>query len=170
MKHNILVIWHSNLVILDIIIYWGRLQLRSSSIELIFYWGHLPLSSSSNEVVFHCSHLPLRSSFIQDIFYWGCLPFRSSSIYFGITFGSCISSFGTFLGGWEGKWGGGGGGWMKSKTKLTQSSRAGAGTELGNIQRLLKYKLNWAYTVIVLTVSIPYKQAWPISSSRRGCV
>ena len=69
------------LVILDIIIYWGRLQLRLSSIEFIFYWGHLPLRSSSIEVVFHWNHLLLRLSFIDVVvFHWGHFPLRLSSI------------------------------------------------------------------------------------------
>ena len=83
-----------------VVLLWGHLPLRSSSIEVVFYWGCLPLRLSSIEVVFHWGHLPLRSSSFEVVFHWGRLPLRSSSIEVWYANLSYLSSFGTCPGGW----------------------------------------------------------------------
>ena len=49
---------------IEVVLHWGRLQLRFSSIEAIFHWDCLPSSLSSIWVVFHWCCLPLRLVYI----------------------------------------------------------------------------------------------------------
>ena len=100
----------------------------------------------------------MRFSSIEVVFHLGRLPLRPSSIdvvWFGMVFGSFISSFGTFPGG------DGGGGSVKKKIKLisakpeAKASSLGL-SELGNMSGVRDASLQGGFRGVLTNVDYSY--------------